>query len=750
MDNSLSTAFQFHQRGRLDDAARIYQMILAGNPGHADAHHLLGVVALQQGQPQRAVELISRAIALRPDLAPYHANLGEAYRTLGRYDAAVACCRTALKLEPRFPGAGNNLGLSLHALGETKAAIEQFRETLRIQPDFAMAHNNLAITLRSLGEKAEAIKHFDLALKYTPTLAESHSNLGQLLFEEGRLQEALTHCREAVRLRPDFPEAHTNLGIVYRGLGRGAEAKACYAEALRLNPELAVACNNMGQVVQEEGNLDESITWYRRSLDLDPGSVLVQCNLATALKEQHKIHEAIAHYDMALRLDPNSADAHNGRGWVRHEQGDLEGAHFHYRKAVELRTDFALAHCNLGTVLEEFGDMEGAQRCFREALRHDPDHAEAFALLASLVGAKLSDAELAAMQRLVSAPNHPGLNEYKRSALHFALGNALDARGDYLTAADHLRQANALGGADWKRRGRPYDPVEHANSITKIIETCTPAFLERVRGFAVDTELPVFIVGFPRSGTTLTEQILASHSKVYGAGELSIVRDTLESLPRTMKVDATAAECLGRLDRESAQRLTRHHLNHIRALDPQALRIVDKMPENYIYLGLMTALYPGARFIHCRRNLRDVAVSCWMTHFRHIRWANDPEHIVSRIRGYERLMEHWRQVLPPVWLDVSYEETVADLETAARRIVTFCGLEWEPECLAFHEGRRTVRSASLAQVRRPIYKNAIARWKHYERELGPMLAQIPDGEDDGTGTSEIPRDSSAFLRATVR
>ena len=286
-----------------------------------------------------------------------------------------------------------------------------------------------------------------------------------------------------------------------------------------------------------------------------------------------------------------------------------------------------------------------------------------------------------------------------------------------------MRSAGRTGN----RRGRAYDPVEHADSITKIIETCTPAFLERVRGFAVDTELPVFIVGLPRSGTTLTEQILASHSKVHGAGELSVVRDTFESLPRTLNVDATAAECLGRLDRETAQRLTRHHLDHIRSLNRQALRIVDKMPENYIYLGLLTALYPGARFIHCRRDLRDVAVSCWMTHFRHIRWANDPEHIVSRIRGYERLMDHWRQVLPPVWLDVPYEETVADLETAARRLVAFCGLEWEPECLAFHEGRRTVRSASLAQVRRPIYKNAVARWKHYERELGPMLAQFPEG-----------------------
>ena len=292
------------------------------------------------------------------------------------------------------------------------------------------------------------------------------------------------------------------------------------------------------------------------------------------------------------RLDPDSADAHNGRGWVRHEQGDLEDALYHYRKAIQLKSDFALAHCNLGTVLEEFGDMEGALRCFHDALRYDPNHAEAYALLASLLGSKLPEAELDAMKRLLVGPDHPGLNEYKRSALHFALGQVLDARTDYAGAGEHLKQANALGGADWKQRGRPYDVAEHADSITRIIETFTPAFFERVRGFAVETEQPVFIVGLPRSGTTLTEQILASHSKVHGAGELSVVRDTFESLPRILKVDAPAADCLAQLDRETADRLTRHHLNHLHSLNRQALRIVDKMPENYIYLGLLTALYP--------------------------------------------------------------------------------------------------------------------------------------------------------------
>ena len=194
--------------------------------------------------------------------------------------------------------------------------------------------------------------------------------------------------------------------------------------------------------------------------------------------------------------------------------------------------------------------------------------------------------------------------------------------------------------------------------------------------------------------------------------------------------DASALECLGRLDRETARLLAESHLERLCELHAQAPRVADKMPDNYLYLGLLAALFPKAKFIHCRRDLRDVAVSCWMTNFRQIRWANDPEHIASRFRAYQRLMEHWRRVLPVPVLEVDYEETVADLEGVARRLVAWCGLEWEPACLTFHEGRRPVRTASVTQVRQPIYTHAVARWKHYEHALAPLLAELEAGSPD--------------------
>jgi hypothetical protein len=245
-----------------------------------------------------------------------------------------------------------------------------------------------------------------------------------------------------------------------------------------------------------------------------------------------------------------------------------------------------------------------------------------------------------------------------------------------------------------------------------------------VRGFGVDSERPIFILGLPRSGTTLIEQILASHPQVFGAGELRYGRDDFEALALE---DERALEALTRLDPETACRIAARHLERLRELNADRPRLADKMPDNYLYLGLLAVLFPMAKFIHCRRDLRDNAVSCWMTNFHSNRWANDLGHIAARFDKYRRIMDHWQRVLPVPLLEVAYEETVADLEGVARRLVDWCGLEWEPGCLAFHEGKRPVRTASVSQVRQPIYRRSVARWRHYEKSLSRLFERLGGG-----------------------
>jgi hypothetical protein len=318
----------------------------------------------------------------------------------------------------------------------------------------------------------------------------------------------------------------------------------------------------------------------------------------------------------------------------------------------------------------------------------------------------------------------PAVTGPNRLGLHFGLAQVLDSRGRHAEAADHLRHANALRLAVARQQGKVYEPHEHRLLVDGLIAAFTRELFERTRGFGLDTELPLFIVGLPRSGTTLIEQILASHSQVHGGGELRFVRQSFEALPEVLQCPASPCQCVAAFNRGTVEHIARDHLARLDRLDGVALRVADKMPDNYLYLGLIAMLFPRARLIHCRRDLRDVAVSCWMTNFRQIRWANDLGHIAARFADYRRLMSHWRQVLPVPVLEVSYEETVSDLESVARKLVAWAGLSWEPACLAFHETVRPVRTASVAQVRQPIYTRSVARWKNYEKDLAPLFEQL--------------------------
>jgi hypothetical protein len=311
--------------------------------------------------------------------------------------------------------------------------------------------------------------------------------------------------------------------------------------------------------------------------------------------------------------------------------------------------------------------------------------------------------------------------------LHFGLAHALDGRGEYAAAAEHLRRGNALELASRHRRQLTYSRADHVQFVDRLLGTFTTDYFEPRKGLGLDTERPVFVFGLPRSGTTLVEQILSSHSQVHGAGELRLGRTSFRSPAGEDAEDDKVFAALAGLDGDGLRRLARRHLDGLEALGGRASRIVDKLPDNYLYLGLLALLFPRAKFIHCRRDLRDIAVSCWMTDFRSIRWANDFDDIAERFRQYRRVMDHWRKVLPVAMLEVDYEKVVEEPEEWARRLVAWCGLEWEPACLRFHESRRPVRTASVTQVRQPIYKRSVARWRHYEQDLGPLFALLaPD------------------------
>jgi tetratricopeptide (TPR) repeat protein len=422
------------------------------------------------------------------------------------------------------------------------------------------------------------------------------------------------------------------------------------------------------------------------------------------------------------------------------------------RLPLRLDPDLGGAQLNIGGIHEEMGELAEAETAIRAALSIQPRFVAAHARLATLLRGKLPDADLAALEeRLAEVTGEP------RGNLLFGLAQVLDGRGDYTRAAECLREANALALEHAKRRHREYDPAQHEQFVDNMLKASDAAFFARTAGGGERAGsvsdgkafCPVFVFGLPRSGTTLIEQVLASHSRIHGAGELRLVRRSFEAIPALLERSEWPIHCLPHLDAAAVRRLAEQHLQWLheqvsmasggRQPPVAAERIVDKMPDNYMYLGLMAAMFPNAVLIHCRRDLRDVAVSCWMTNFRSIPWANDPDHLATRFAQYRRVMDHWRTVLPIPIHEVDYEETVRDLEGVARRLIAACGLEWEPRCLEFHRLRRPVRTASITQVRQPIYKQSVARWKNYEQSLADLFARLPAADGPADQLSTVDR-----------
>ena len=349
------------------------------------------------------------------------------------------------------------------------------------------------------------------------------------------------------------------------------------------------------------------------------------------------------------------------------------------------------------------------------------------ARLAVLLGAALPDADLAAIRRCLA---DPGLAADNRANLLFGLAQIQDARGDFADAAACLEEANGLALAEQKRRGSVYDPAEHRRFVDTILAAFQPALFDRLAGAGLVAPQPVFIIGLPRSGTTLIEQILSSHPQVHGAGEIPLSRRSLDEIPELLGRTDPPLNSVTDWNPELIHQLAGRHDQRRRELDGgRSQRIVTKMHEDYYYLGLIALMFPRAVVIHCRRDLRDVAFSCWLTNFRQVPWANHFDHIATRFGEYRRLMEHWRSVLPATIHPVDYEQTVADLEGVTRRLLAACGLDWHPACLEFHRTRRPVRTASMTQVRKPIYRRSVGRWKSYEHELGVLFSRLVSGGD---------------------
>lgn len=685
---ALQLAAQHQQAGRLAQAEGVLRQILQQRPNDAEALHQLAILAYQAGKMPLAVQLIERALSVNPNVPIYHANIAEMYRRLDKPEKAIEHGERAIALKSDAPDAHNNLGIAHFDRADYETAIRCYEQAIALRPRFAEAISNRANALRQMK----------------------------------RYEEAESEYRRALAINPSYAEAHNNLGSVLRDMERHEDAEVAYRRAVDLKPMYIEALNNLVLAQKELKKYDEAIATAQKVLGLDPNNGDAHCYLGGVYVDQKKPEPALEALRKSLTFKPDKPETHNMLGRALFEANEPEQAVEAYHRAISLKPDFADPYNNLGNVLKELGRFEEALRAFDTAISLQPD---TIGVYVNLSDAKKfrdgDDPHLRAIEGFLA--KFDTLKDDDQMHAGFAAAKAYDDLKRYEEGFPYLIRANAL-----KRKTAGYDETAVLKLFERIKSTFTADLVGSKTGGGFATQKPIFVLGMPRSGTTLVEQILASHARVTGAGELKDLSETVNSVRGSDGQQAAYPEFapilspseLAKIGEVYAAKLDRHA--------PGAERITDKMPSNFYFLGLIHLALPGAKVIHTNRNPVDTCVSCFSKLFAGEQSQTyDLAELGRYYRAYHGLMAHWRSVLPKsAFLDVQYEEVVADTEGQARRILDHCGLEWSPQVLDFHRTERPVKTASARQVRQPIYGSSVQRWRNYEKFLTPLLQELGD------------------------
>jgi tetratricopeptide (TPR) repeat protein len=718
--SNLETAVDHHRAGRLPEAEALYRAILETDPNQPDALHMLGALALQSDRAADAIGLIRQAIMVNGKNVKYHTTLGHALLQFGRLEEALLSFRTATSVGPDFVPAHFLNGVTLRDLGRAEEACAAFELALRLDPRFVPAAFNLAAILQDRGDLPGAIERYRALLALDPDFAAAHLNLGICLARQGDPTGALPHLERAAALEPELVEAQAALGNVRLELGDTERAIESYRAALAINPEAAHVHVNLGHAFRRQRRVEAALMAYRDALAAAPQMADAMVGAAAACFELERYDEAERRYREAVAAIPRAALAWAGLGMTLRQKGAEAEALAAAERAVALDDRAAEANCALGLCLRDRGQFEAAAAAFQRALAATPDDPTVLFHLANLHEMALSEAELA---RIEGALTRPQLMREQRVDLNFALGRLYDDRGDYDKAFAYFKAGN-----DLKATALAWDEDDLRSHIDALISIFDKAFFEARAKIGSTSERPVFVLGMPRSGTTLIEQILASHPMVHGSGELAatnLLIAGLERLPAATRARKTYPEAAALLDPASAEALASLYLAATGKEAGEASRVTDKMTGNFQRIGLIALLLPRAQIIHCRRDPLDTCLSCYFQNFKEpAPFTTELGRIGRYYREYERIMAHWRAVLPNRMLEVPYEALVAEPEAWSRRILEHCGLPWDDRVLRFFAAERTVRTASVWQVRQPIYLSSVGRWKHYRRHLGPLFEAL--------------------------
>jgi tetratricopeptide (TPR) repeat protein len=562
------------------------------------------------------------------------------------------------------------------------------------------------------GRLDEAASCYEEILSGRPDDFDALFYLAQVRAAQGRHDEGFALAHAAAEFRPDSVEAHVLVALFLMALRRPYQTISSLRAALAIDPAHPRALNLLGAALRATDRLDEAADAFRAAIAADGAFVEALHNLATLYDVMQYPDKALPLLESALALEPQNAAIRASLSGVLRKLGRWDEAAAQSAAALEIDPNLAEVHAHAGDLALELGKLDEAKREFERAIALAPGKATFYCRLAAI--ARPPDSDLVATLEHFAA-DHTLFNE-ERIRVHFALGKAFADLGEHHRGFDQLVRGNAL-----QRALTAYDEKLVFDAFAQTAHVFSHDFLEARAGWGYRSDVPVFIVGMPRSGSTLVEQILASHPRVHAAGELA----DFQRHARSALAGAHADISTGAMQSAGAHQISEIGARYVRgvvAQAPDAARIVDKMPSNATFLGLIHLALPNARIIRTRRAPVDTCLSCFSLLFAQGQeFTYELGELGRYYRAYQKLLDHWQDVLPPgTILDVNYEDVVNDLESQARRVIAFCGLEWNEACLRFYETQRPVQTASVAQVRQPIYRTSVGRWRPDAAALAPL------------------------------
>ena len=709
---SLAEALIFSKRAA--DAEEPLRLLLARHPNFAPGQMKLGLLLQSLNRLDEAAACYRKCIELEPTNSAADFNLGVVAEAQNKPDEAVEAYRRAVAKDPKLAAAHYNLGVIAKTNQDTEAAAAYFRAAVEAQPDYIEALNNLGTVLQAQDKVEEAASYYQKALDIRDDFPATWHNMGLAQQHLGNLDKAIHAYGKAIDLKHNMPETHFNLGAIYHAQNRHDDAKAQYEKAIALNPRFGEAQYRLATLLIREGEYAEAEKHARLGVrHTQQHDAEAYHTLGLAQKQQEKLEEARLNFSKCVKMDPTYAGAQMNLGNVYKDMGKLKKAEQHYLLALDARPDYADSLNNLANLYLMQGDKKKAEDYFRRAIELKPDFGHAHRHLSATIKYSVDDPLIPQMEALYQ---NAELAEEERMHIAFSLAKAYSDTKQYEKVFPVLQVANAIRRKDYP----DYSTETVRETIHNIIKTYSKEFLQNAPSSGLKSNLPIFIMGMPRSGTTLIEQILSSHNDVHGADELIYMQTVAikESTAMTGKDFIGAAQ---EYNSSQLKALGNLYLERLRKHASKAKRITDKMPSNTYYAGLIHMALPNAKIILCRRDPMAVCLSIYKLYFSGPQpFAYDMEELAHQYLLQQELMDHWREAIPDQVYDLQYETLVENQEEESKKLFQFLGLDWQEQCLEFYKSKRSVKTASLVQVRNPIYTSSLKPWEPYAKELEPI------------------------------